>query len=204
MHHIGLLLFDDVDLLDVGGPYEVVLTANRLVERRGEEAPFTITTIAVDEPAVTAYGGLGLVASGRAADIDRLDVLVVPGAVDVDAVTARPGVLDAIASLADASVLTTSVCTGSLLLARAGVLDHHDGAVTTHHEDVEALADLVGGRATTARWVDAGDVVTAGGLSSGIAMALHLVDRLASRDLAIATAAQIEYDWDPDDGLVVT
>ncbi|MBY5162939.1 DJ-1/PfpI family protein [Salsipaludibacter albus] len=201
MLDIALVLFDDVVLLDVGGPWEVFLTANRLVARAGGDEPFTVTAVAV-EPDVRAHGGLGLVGTADPADVGSVDVLVVPGAVDLDAVLARPVVRRAVAELAGRAALLASVCTGALLLADAGLLD--DVTVTTHHEDVGALAAMVGEGAVTARWVDAGDVVTSGGLSSGIAMALHLVERLVSRDLAVATATQIEYDWDPDDGIVVT
>jgi transcriptional regulator GlxA family with amidase domain len=91
------------------------------------------------------------------------------------------------------------VCTGAFVLQSLGFLDGRPW--TTHWEDVEDLEARTGragaGQAWV-RWVDAGEVVTAGGLSSGIAMALHLVDRFAGRDLALRTARQIEYNWDPD------
>lgn len=94
------------------------------------------------------------------------------------------------------------MCTGSLLLAHAGLLE--GVTATTHHEDIDGLAELIGRASVrTAAWVDAGRVVTAGGLSNGIAMALHLVDRLHSRPLAERTARQLEYLWDPTAGLEV-
>lgn len=198
---IGILLFEDVDLLDVGGPYEVFLTANRLVARGGGTPPFDVVTMTPGGArTLTAYGGLGLVASHDLETVGALDVVVIPGTIDLDAAATRRGLMAAVASLAAAPLVTT-VCTGAVLLARAGGLDGV-GAATTHHEDVVRLADAIGDRATTARWVDAGSVVTAGGLSSGIAMALHLVERLVDRSLAEATAAQIEYQWDPDDGII--
>lgn len=200
MHRVGLLLFEDVDLLDVGGPYEVVLTANRLAERRGEPVPFDVVTLGVAAGPVTAYGGLGLVPADTLDAAGDLDVLVVPGAVDIAAVRGRDDLVAAIRRADERADVTTSVCTGALLLADAGVLEDV-AAATTHHEDLPLLAEAIGPRAHVARWVDAGAVVTAGGLSSGIAMALHLVDRLAGRDLAIATAAQLAYDWNPDDGI---
>lgn len=197
---IGILLFEDVDLLDVGGPYEVFLTANRLVTRGGGTPPFDIVTMTPGGArTVTAYGGLGLVASHDLDTVGALDVVVIPGTIDLDAVTTRSGLMAAVTSLAGTPLVTT-VCTGAVILARAGGLDDV-GAATTHHEDVALLADAIGDRATTARWVDAGSVVTAGGLSSGIAMALHLVERIVDRSLAEATAAQIEYAWDPEDGV---
>ncbi len=195
---IGLLLFEGVDLLDVGGPYEVFLTASRLVARDGGEPPFEVVTLTTDGGPVTAYGGLGLRPQAAVADSGRLDVVVVPGTIDVDAAVGDDRLLAAVDGLAGATDLTASVCTGAFLLAAAGVLDGRPW--TTHWEDVDLLAERAGagGAVRDVRWVDAGEIVTAGGLSSGIAMALHLVDRLAGRELAERTARQIDYDWRPD------
>lgn len=202
MHRIALLVFDEVDLLDVGGPYEVLLTANRLLARRGDDVAFEVEVVGTTRHAVTAYGGLGLRVDRTLAEADAFDVVVVPGVVELDAVLADAATTEALGDAVAAAQLVATVCTGSVLLARLGHLDDI-AAATTHHEDVPLLAEVLDDRARTARWVDAGAVVTSGGLSNGIAMALHLVERLTDRDLAIATAAQIEYDWDPDDGVVV-
>jgi transcriptional regulator GlxA family with amidase domain len=198
---VGILLFDGVDLLDVGGPYEVFLTASRLAERDGRQAPFEVVTLSVTGGPVAAYGGLGLVPAHAATDRGPLDVVVVPGTIDVDAAVADDRLTATIARLAATTATTASVCTGAFLLAAAGRLDGRRW--TTHWEDVDLLARRLGpGAAARAvsdvPWVDDGDVITAGGLSSGIAMALHLVDRFAGRELAERTARQIEYAWDPD------
>ena len=199
MTRVALLLFDDVDLLDVGGPYEVFLTANRLRERDGESAPFEVLTVGVTDGAVSAYGGLGLVPTHTLGNLGAIDVVVVPGAIAIEEIAARAEVRDALATLAADASVVASVCTGAFLLGDAGFLDGIGW--TTHHEDVDALGERIGSdRDVRARWVDAGRVVTSGGLSSGIAMALHLVERLADRALAERTARQIEYDWDPEGG----
>jgi transcriptional regulator GlxA family with amidase domain len=97
-------------------------------------------------------------------------------------------------------LLVASVCTGAFILGELGLLD--DRPWTTHWEDVDVLSPRVKGEGRPGvRWVDSGRVVTSGGLSSGIAMALHLVERLAGRELAVRTARQIEYDWDPELGV---
>ena len=197
---VALQVFEQADLLDVGGPYEVLLTANRLAERDGRDAPFDVELVAASPGPVTLYGGMVVQV---AADAGGHDVLVVPGAVDLAPVEADETLLADVAMRAEVASLVTSVCTGSIVLAAAGVLG--DGPATTHHEDLDVLRERrATGEVVSARWVDAGDVVTGGGLSAGIAMALHLVERLADRDLAVRTAAQIEYAWDPDDGLVAT
>lgn len=194
---IGLLLFDDVDLLDVGGPYEVFLTASRLAEREGEPAPFEVMTIGMGRAPVKAYGGIGLIPTHTFEDIEQLDVVIIPGAIAIDRVLLNTAVMRSSEWLADRSLVTASVCTGAFVLGKLGLLDGLDW--TTHFEDVEALASMIksdGG--VVEPWVDRGDIVTAGGLSSGIAMALHLVDRFAGRRLAIRTAKQLHYQWTPD------
>lgn len=197
---VGILVFDEVDLLDVGGPYEVFLTASRLELRRGRPGPFEVAVVGVTGEPVISYGGLGLVPTHRVAEVGQIDVAVIPGAVAIDRVAAQQQTADAVAALGAAASIATSVCTGAFLLGDAGLL--RDRPWTTHWEDVDDLSGRLGtGHGTVARWVDSGEVVTAGGLSSGIAMALHLVDRLAGRDLAIATARQIDYVWDPEDGV---
>ncbi len=194
---MAIVVFDDVDLLDVGGPYEVFLTASRLAERQGRPPPFTMTTVGLTPYPVTAYGGLRLVPDTTFRDLGPVDILVVPGAIAIDEVAARTELIAAIERASRSCALTTSVCTGAFLLAEAGMLDGR--AFTTHWEDVPALEQRVGAGGDAGRqWVDTGDVITAGGLSSGIAMALHVVDRLVGRDLAAATARQIDYEWDPD------
>ncbi len=200
---VELLVFDHFDLLDLGGPYEVLLTANRLAERQGRRAPFTVSTVGADAAPVRAYGGLQ-VTPDRAVGDAGCDVLVVPGAIDVDAVVADATTLPAIRRAAKRAQLLTSVCTGSLLLGAAGLLGDAGGA-TTHHEDLAALGEhldptrVIGGVA----WVDAGGLVTAGGLANGLAMALHLVHRLVDRPLAEAVAANLSVPWSPGDGVTV-
>jgi transcriptional regulator GlxA family with amidase domain len=195
---IGILLFDGVDILDAGGPYEVFLTANRLAVRDGRPAPFEVVTISADGRPVTVYGGLGVSPAANAADAGPLEVVMVPGTVDLTGPLADEALMSTIAELAAGATITTSVCTGAFLLAAAGVLT--DQPWTTHWEDVDDLTGRLGSAGATrgVRWVDAGDVVTSAGLSSGIAMALHLVDRLAGIDLAERTARQIDYEWAPD------
>lgn len=191
---IAILLFDEVDLMDVAGPYEVFLTATRLQVRRRQDPTFEVATVSVDGGEVRAFGGLGLRPQLPVDELGPIDVLLVPGAVAIDRVAEDDELIDVIRQLGGGAPLRASVCTGAFLLNRAGLLDVAEA--TTHWEDVAALGRGAGVRVRDdVRWVDAGDVVTAGGLSSGIAMALHLVERFVDRDLAEATARQIDYVW---------
>lgn len=192
---IAILLFDEVDLMDVAGPYEVFLTASRLQVRRRQEPTFEVVTVAAGGADVAAFGGLGLRPHLDATEASRIDVLLVPGAVEIDRVGDDPELIGLIGGLAEDADVVGSVCTGAFLLERAGLLDGVEA--TTHWEDVPDLTERGGPSSVRddVRWVDAGGIVTAGGLSSGVAMALHLVERFESRELAEATARQIDYVW---------
>lgn len=200
MTTVAILLFEDCDLLDVGGPYEVFLTAARLTERAGEDKAFEVITVSPDGFPVTSYGGMGLVPLMAADQLESADVVVIPGAIAIADVSNRLDVRASVQHLVDLASIATSVCTGAFLLGDQNMLN--DIPWTTHHEDVDDLAAHINSTEgkSHVRWVDTGNVVTAGGLSSGIAMALHIVERLQGRELAVQTAAQIEYDWDPDAG----
>jgi transcriptional regulator GlxA family with amidase domain len=131
------------------------------------------------------------------ADFDnagKLDVLIVPGGV-VTAELAKPAVARWIAETAPACELVASVCTGAFLLAQAGLLDDQD--VTTHWEDIDDLRSMFPRLRVQPqrRWIDNGRIVTSAGISAGIDMSLHLVERLAGRQLALRTARQMDYDW---------
>jgi transcriptional regulator GlxA family with amidase domain len=184
---VGLLTFDGCDLIDLVNPYEVFLTANRLRDRAGAQPPFD--PLVIGPEVVRGYGGMRLLPDVRVADAPRLDLLIVPGAIDVDA--ARPD--DDVVALADRAAVLAPVCTGAFFLQRTGLLG--DRPTTTHWEDADALRALGAEVRDDVRWVDAGAVVSGGGLSSGIAMALHLVERYTDRALAEACARQIDYVW---------
>jgi transcriptional regulator GlxA family with amidase domain len=191
---IGIFLFPDAEVLDFAGPFEVFATAARL---GGPPAPFRVCLIGEQGAPVTARGGMVIQPHHGFDDHPPLDVLIVSGGVHGPQM-GLVSVQEWIAARAAEDVLLASVCTGAFLLAAAGVLGRH--RVTTHHEDVAELRrlhpelDVVEG----VRWVDAGDRVTSGGISAGIDMSLHLVERLAGSRLAEQTAVQMEFTRAPD------
>ncbi len=192
---VGILLYDDVEVLDCCGPFEVFSTATRVaLRRRSPEPPFQVHTIAVADPVVIARGGLRLVASATIRDHPPLDVLVVPGGLTGEA--ERDDRLIAwLAETAETAAVTASVCTGAFLLAGAGLLDGRHA--TSHWEDVDELElrfPQVRVRRQV-RWVDEGRVVTSAGISAGLDMSLHLVRRQEGEELARATARQMDYEW---------
>jgi len=203
--NVGILVFDEVELLDMAGPYEVFTTAARLHARSappGAPALFSVHTLARRRGPVRARAGLSLVPDQGLDDHPPLACAIVPGGV-VDAELAQPALLDWITTQSRTVRILASVCTGALLLAQAGVLDGLEA--TTHWEDLETLRALRpavrvrGGVRDGAddgmRWVDQGPVVTSAGISAGIDMSLHLVRRLHSAELAVRTARQMDFDW---------
>lgn len=195
--NVGILIFDEVELLDMAGPYEVFTTAARM-HGRGQPAGtpplFKVFTLARDGRPVHARAGLRLQPDCTLDKHPPLDCAIVPGGV-VDAELGQAALMDWIAAQAGTTRLLASVCTGALLLAKAGVLDGLDA--TTHWEDVEDLRALRPGLRVLEgrRWVDTGRIVSSAGISAGIDMSLHLVERLHGRELALRTARQLEFDW---------
>ncbi len=195
--HVGILVFDEMELLDMAGPYEVFTTASRVWARTqpaGCAPLFEVSTLASARAPVRARAGLRVQPDHTLARHPPLACAVVPGGV-VDAELGRPDVLAWITAQRRQAAVLASVCTGALLLAQAGVLDGL--AATTHWEDLDALRALRPGVTVreAVRWVDEGPVVTSAGISAGIDMSLHLVRRLHGHDLAARTARQMDYDW---------
>ncbi|MBJ7312940.1 DJ-1/PfpI family protein [Rugamonas sp. CCM 8940] len=193
---IGIFVFDDVEVLDFAGPYEVFTCATRVSGKIAPDAPppFRVKTIGQTPAMLRARAGLSVMPEAHFADAGKIDVLIVPGGV-VTAELAKPAVAQWIAARADACELVASVCTGAFLLAQAGLLDGQD--VTTHWADIDDLRAMFPQLHVQPqrRWIDNGRTVTSGGISAGMDMSLHLVERLAGRELALRTARQMEYDW---------
>ncbi|URM88901.1 DJ-1/PfpI family protein [Streptomyces sp. MRC013] len=190
----GMLVFDEVEVLDMAGPFEVFSTAGRLARTADDEPLLKGLTIAATDRPVRCRGGLRVVADHTLDEDPPFDVLVIPGGVTAAVETDR-GVIDWLARRQRTSRLTLTVCTGVFLLASTGALDGRPA--TTHWEDREELARRwpdVRVR-TGARWVDDGDIVTSAGISAGIDASLHIVSRLFDDRLAHHTAAQMEYAW---------
>jgi transcriptional regulator GlxA family with amidase domain len=192
---VAIALFDQVEVLDFAGPYEVFTTASRVARRLGAAiAPFEVTTLSHGGAPVKARAGL-LVQADRPFDPPPpIDLLIVPGGV-VDAELDDGRLSEWISHVAPRCAITASVCTGAFLLAQAALLDGR--AATTHWEDLADLRRQFPDVRVTdqGRWVDEGDVVTSAGISAGIDMSLHLVERLGGRGLALATARQMDVVW---------
>ena len=193
---VGIFAFQQVDLLDFAGPYEVFTTASRLFGRFDAPSPkpFSVFTVAKSRDSITTRAGLVIQPDYKFLGHPAVDLLLIPGG-DVSAALKDPVILGWIDGLAPSVQLVASVGTGSFLLARVGLL--HGKQAATHGEDVADMKARFPSVAIIAgqRWLDAGKVVTSAGVSAGIDMSLHLVERFAGRDLAVRTARQMEYQW---------
>ncbi len=195
--NVGILVFDEMELLDMAGPYEVFTTGSRVHARTqpADAAPlFTVTTLARSRAPVRARAGLQVQPDCTLDSHPPLHCAIVPGGV-VSGELHQPALMAWIAAQRRTAAVLASVCTGALLLAQAGVLDGL--AATTHWEDLDALRTLRPSVQVRegVRWVDEGAVVTSAGISADIDMCLHLVQRLHSRELALHTARQMDCEW---------
>ncbi|GII98051.1 DJ-1/PfpI family protein [Sediminihabitans luteus] len=190
--HVGIFVFDGAEELDVVGPFEVLAAWAELSPLRPR-----VTTFSLDGSGVRLAKGLCVVPDRAAPDVGPLHVLVYPGGAGTRPLLADPEHLAWLRGLRADTPLLASVCTGALSFAAAGLLAGRP--VTTHHAHVDELAALDPSALvdTEARFVDDGDLVTSAGVSAGIDMALHLVARLDSVDVARAVRHAIQYDPAP-------
>ena len=194
---VGILIFDDVEVLDFCGPFEVFSVARPAGEDADDARLFRALTIAPEARLVTCRGGLLVQPHQSIADHPPLDILVVPGGQGTRRERANARLLDWIAAQDRDVELTTSVCTGAFLLAERGLLD--DRRATTHWASVEWMRGQYPAVTMLAdtRVVDEGHVITSAGVSAGIDMALHVVARLHGEATAAWTARRMEYDRTP-------
>ena len=182
---IAIPLFDRFTALDAVGPYEV------LARLPGARVDFVVA-----EPGLvrTDTRMLGVQVELGLDDVQAPDVIVVPGGIGSRDALADERLLGWVRAAHAQSTYTTSVCTGSLILAAAGVLDGVDA--TTHWLATDILASL-GAHPVSERFVERGKVITAAGVSAGLDMSLRLAERIAGADVAQAIQLAIEYDPDP-------
>lgn len=187
---IGISLFDGAEELDFAGPWEVLAS---WAQNFPDDAVEVLTLARTRDP-IQCAKGLRVLPDTDWASAPQLDVLVYPGGIGTRRDLADATVLDWIRSVAAAGALMTSVCTGSLVYAAAGLL--RDRPATTHWSALSLLTEIdptIRLRPDD-RFVDDGTIITAAGVSAGIDMALHLVARLHSIDRAREVRRYIQYD----------
>lgn len=190
-HRVAILIFDDVEVLDFAGPFEVFG-----VTRVTSGAPACdVFTVALERCEIVARNGLRVISHLTSADLGAVDIFVVPGGFGTRRELSNPAMLKFIRTASDAASVTLSVCTGSLLLGAIGLLDGR--SATTHRDAMDELRSLGSGATILpdARIVDNGRIITSAGISAGIDASLYIVARLFGQSAAAETARYMQYDW---------
>lgn len=193
---VGIVIFNDVEVLDFCGPFEV-FSATRIDEerRREEPSPFEALLIAQAPEPLTTTGGMTVLPHVTFDNCPSLDILVVPGGWGTRAEMNNGVMCSFIKSSATQVETLTSVCTGSLILAKAGLLDGL--SATTHWRSLDMMQALFPRVSVDAKShvVEQGNIITSAGISAGIDMALGVVARYFGEPIARATARHMEYPF---------
>jgi transcriptional regulator GlxA family with amidase domain len=189
---VSLLVFEDAEVLDVAGPYEVFSVAGR----RHGLAPFAVSLVAEHPGPVALRNGFTVVPHHTLAAAPKADILIVPGGMGTRRELDNAPLLAWLRAVGHDAELVLSICTGALLLGKAGMLDGLDA--TTHHQSYQLLRELAPKARIKEgeRFIDNGRIVVAAGVAAGIDMALHVIERLHGEELAEEAALYMEYHWD--------
>ncbi len=195
---VGIALFENIEVLDFCGPFEVFSVTRLNEERRREEpSPFEVLLVAEKDRPVITTGGMKVIPDHTFASCPKLDILVVPGGWGTRKELKNPAMLEWLRARAAEVETLTSVCTGSMLLGFAGLLDGHHA--TTHWRSLDWMRQSFPMVTVEPdkHVVEDGRILTSAGISAGIDMALKVVARHCGEVVARATARQMEYPF-PD------
>lgn len=187
---VAVLMYEGVDTLDLAGPFDVFAVASNW----GQD--FYVYTAALEKREYRSISGITLVPSYSAEDCPSPDILIVPGGWGSRTEMHNPAMTAWVEALSAEAELTLSVCTGALLLAKAGLLKGM--SITTNSRAMDLLREAAPPTARIVegvRYVDNGCIIMSAGVTAGIDAALHAVERLAGEARALETAAKLEYHW---------
>ena len=189
---MAILAFDDMEVLDYAGPYEVFNVAGEL----GDGQPFSVFSVGLTGAPVVGRGGFTVLPTYALADAPIPDLVVVPGGAGSRALMKEEAVLAWLRDRAAEVEVLMSVCTGALVLAAAGLLERRPA--TTHHDAYDELAaaspttKVVRGQ----RFVRSSEnILTSGGVSAGVDLALHVVQLLAGQETRDRAVTEMEWMW---------
>jgi len=191
--NLAILIFDDVEVLDFAGPFEVFSVTNELNENK----LLNIYTIALNNNPILAKNGLKVVADYTLDNCPKTDYLIIPGGSGTRALLKNGPFLAWVTRTASGCDHLLSVCSGSLVLAVTGLLKGL--SATTHHQVFDELTELAPETqiVRNRRFVDNGKILTSAGVAAGIDMSLYMVGKLYGEKTAVKTAQYIEYEYSP-------
>lgn len=186
--NVGIYLFEGMELLDFAGPYEVFTMVNQ-----GDPSSFNVYTVSENQPEVRSFNGLVAKADYIFSDSPQADILVIPGGINPADQLTNEKVLNWIKEQSNHAEITLSVCTGTLLLAKIGLLKGL--SATTHHMAYDLLVELAPDTNIEKgkRFIDNGKIITSAGVSAGIDSSLYVVSRLLGPEVAIRASKTMEY-----------
>ncbi len=191
---VGILLFNEVEVLDFAGPFEVFSITTYPWSNIN---PFEVRTVYQSGEITKARNGLQVMPDYCFADNTSFDILIIPGGYGAEEIEIHNVVvINWIKEQTSKVSLMTSVCPGAFLLAKAGLLDGKKA--TTHWMDIDRLEsefDTITVKRDV-KYVDEGSIITAGGVSAGINMSFHIIKKLLGEEIARTTAKRMEYDID--------
>lgn len=191
--NVAIYVYDNAEVLDFAGPFEVFSVTAEL----NNDELFQVYVVAEEERLITAVNGLLVMPHTTIHNCPPPDILVIAGGIGSRQQMQKPDVLNWVQTIAQSAEIVMSVCSGALILGKAGLLDNLPA--TTHHGVFDVLAQV----APTAtlrpddRFVDNGRIITTGGISAGIDGSFHVVQRLYGTAVALKTAQYMEYNWSP-------
>jgi len=187
--NVAILIFDDVEVLDFAGPFEVFSVTNEL----SEYSLLNVYTVAREKAAVTARNGLSVNPDYSINEAPQPDILIIPGGSGTRPLLLQQDILAWITQSANNAEKVLSVCTGALLLAKIGLLNGIKS--TTHNSAFETLAEIAPDTEIVrdVRFIDTGKVITSAGISAGIDMSLYVIEMLFGKEAAQHTAEYMEY-----------
>lgn len=193
---LGILIFDEVEVLDFSGPFEVFSVARLNEEsRRTDPSPFDVMLVAQFDRPVVASGGMKVLPDTTFEDCPPLDLLMVPGGLGTRWEMHNEKLLSFVRARAEQVELLASICTGALILASAGLLDGR--TATTHWHSLQLLGELFPSIDVDcqARVVRDGNIMTSAGISAGIDMSLDILAAYFGDEVARFTASYMEYPY---------
>lgn len=195
---VAVALFEGFTVLDVYGPVQAFASCRELQEDGSFRRLFEIFSMAEQKGIVKSSEGPPSYAEFGFTEAPDFDILLIPGGFGTRAAVNNTGLLDQLAGASQRAEVTATVCTGSALLARTGLLDGRPATSNKIAWDWVVKQGPQVKWVRQARWVDDSDMVTASGVSAGIDMALSLIARLHGRDMALVAARNMEYRWHED------
>lgn len=189
---VGILLFNEVEVLDFAGPFEVFsITTYPDTNKK----PFIVKTISETGDIISARNGLKIKPDYNFNDVINFNILIIPGGYGAEEIEIyNSKVIEWIKNKIDNVDILASVCTGSFLLGKTGILDNKNA--TTHWMDIERFQNEFPKIRVhkNLKYIEDDKIITSGGISAGINMSFYIIEKLLNKDIAKNTAKRMEYD----------